>query len=529
MQLPERIREFVERRVAGVSASALERAAAALSDHYRGGEATATAPLAPQEKLAAYLATRLPATFAAASAVLAEVRRRLRGIRVSSILDLGAGTGAATLAAREIFPDLADCTLVEADAELAAAGRELTPDARWVEGDLRQAAMPAHDLVVASYVFGEISSPMSAIERAWQAARIALVVIEPGTTRGFTLVRQVRDRLLKQGAGMVAPCPGGGACPMIAPDWCHFGQRVERSSLHRRMKKGALGYEDEKFSYVALARAFAGRAPGRVVRRPALHPGWVELTVCRNEGIRTERVSRKQGAAYRAARKAAWGDSWPPEYNRGLRRTQPQASDSVSGSGSTARRRERRPWRRSARRQAPRDGWHCAGSGTLPPDARFRDRSAHKSGSRRGRQGWRAPSGGRHAGFPPRSRANTAGRHPKRRGLPTASRRLRPGPARLRSGHRNRSGWSSPGEPLQTPSLPQPADVRFSVSGVRPVVPEAHQRPHCFLAPGARIHVSPAHGLANELGNGESRLARAHVQGGPDVVFNVQLGALHDV
>ena len=313
MQLPERIREFVERHVAGVSASALERATAALSDHYRGAEATATAPLAPEEKLAAYLATRLPATFAAASAVLAEVHRRLEGIRVSSILDLGAGTGAATLAAREIFPDLADCTLVEADTEFAAAGRELTPDARWIEGDSAQVAMPTHDLVVASYVFGEILTPMSAIERAWQAARVAFILIEPGTTRGFTLVRQVRDRLLKQGAGMVAPCPGGGACPMVAPDWCHFAQRVERTSLHRRMKKGALGYEDEKFSYVALARAFAGRAPGRVIRRPAPHSGWVELTVCRNEGIRTERVSRKQGAAYRAARKAAWGDSWPPE------------------------------------------------------------------------------------------------------------------------------------------------------------------------------------------------------------------------
>lgn len=313
MQLPERIREFVERRAAGISASALERAAAALSDHYRGGKATATAPLSPEEKLAAYLATRLPATFAAASAVLGEVHRRLGGIRVSSILDLGAGTGAATLAAREIFPDLAECTLVEADAELAAVGRELAPDARWVEGDLGQAAMPTHDLVVASYVFGEISSPMSAVERAWQAARVAFIVIEPGTTRGFALVRQVRDRLLKQGAGMVAPCPGGGACPMVSPDWCHFGQRVERSSLHRRMKKGALGYEDEKFSYVALARAFAGRAPGRVVRRPAPHPGWVELVVCQDQGIRTERVSRRQGAAYRAARKAAWGDPWPPE------------------------------------------------------------------------------------------------------------------------------------------------------------------------------------------------------------------------
>ncbi len=312
MQLPDRIREFVERRAVEIPAGALERAVATLSEHYRDGKASGAAALAPAEKVAAYMVSRFPATYAVARAVLGEARRRLEGIRVSSVLDLGAGTGAATLAAREMFPELTDCTLVEEDAALAAAGRELAPDAEWIEADITQAPLATHDLVVASYVFGEIPSPMRAIERAWQAARVALVVIEPGTTRGFGLVREARDRLLKQGARMIAPCPGDGACPMVSPDWCHFAERVERSSLHRRMKRGALGYEDEKFSYVALARAFAGRAPGRVIRRPVPHSGWVELTVCRNGGIQIERVSRKQGAAYRAARKTGWGDSWPP-------------------------------------------------------------------------------------------------------------------------------------------------------------------------------------------------------------------------
>ena len=316
MRLPERIQNLIDQRAASLPQAALEQASVTLSAHYREGRATAALGLSAEERVVSYLVTRLPATFAAAAAVMEVVHRRLGGIRVSSVLDLGAGTGAATLAAREVFPELADATLVEPDPALAAAGKLALPGDRWIEGNLLDVASPeTHDLVIASYALGELppSERAVAVSRAWQAARVALVVIEPGTTRGFTLVRDIRDRLLKQGARMIAPCPTDDACPIISPDWCHFAARVERSSLHRRMKKGALSYEDEKFSYVALARAFAGRAPGRVIRRPAAHTGWVELTICANGGIHQERVSRKQGATYRAARKANWGDAWPPD------------------------------------------------------------------------------------------------------------------------------------------------------------------------------------------------------------------------
>ena len=134
-----------------------------------------------------------------------------------------------------------------------------------LEDVTRIRTLPPHDLVMAAYSLGEIAEPLAA--RLWQAARVALVAIEPGTPRGYALILKVREELLEAGACMVAPCPAATPCPLAAPDWCHFAARVERSSIHRRIKDAELGYEDEKFSYIAVAREAGG--PGRLAHHPA--------------------------------------------------------------------------------------------------------------------------------------------------------------------------------------------------------------------------------------------------------------------
>src|ERR1044071_9630295 len=103
---------------------------------------------------------------------------------------------------------------------------------------------------------------------------------------------------------MAAPCPAAMPCPALPPDWCHFGARVERSSLHRRVKGGELGYEDEKFSYVALTRSAAETGGVRVVRRPQHQPGLIVLETCTTAGLRTERVGKRDKESFRKARKA---------------------------------------------------------------------------------------------------------------------------------------------------------------------------------------------------------------------------------
>lgn len=97
---------------------------------------------------------------------------------------------------------------------------------------------------------------------------------------------------------------------MPAGDWCHFAARCERMALHRRLKAGALGYEDEKFSYLVAAKGPAQPATARILRRPSAHPGFVKLELCTREGLQKMTITRSDKEHWKQARKAEWGDSW---------------------------------------------------------------------------------------------------------------------------------------------------------------------------------------------------------------------------
>ena len=305
VQLPDAVRRRIQERAEAVDFRALASAAASISDAYRAGRQVR---IGGREGITAYLVARMPATYAATHAVLGEVRRRLGEREVGSVLDIGAGAGAASLAARQWFP-AARLTLVERDAAMAAAARDWLPDAAFVNADISRAApLGQHDLVVAAYSLGEIGSASGS--RLWAAARVALVVVEPGTPHSFAVIRSLRAGLLAGGANMLAPCPAAFECPMPGTDWCHFAARVERSSLHRKLKSGTLGYEDEKYSYVALSREPVVLPEARIIRHPQHSPGLVVLETCTAQGLHRREVRKRERAEYRVARHSSWGDAY---------------------------------------------------------------------------------------------------------------------------------------------------------------------------------------------------------------------------
>jgi ribosomal protein RSM22 (predicted rRNA methylase) len=271
----------------------------------------------------AYVIARLPATYAAIQSALTAIEERAT-LPIKSMLDLGAGPGTGMWAACQKFAEIESITLIEKDAALSAIGKRLAQfsgqpamhAAKWQEADLETLIdLSPHDFILLSYSVGELNPERieCLIDLCWQSTQQLLLIVEPGTPRGFERIRLIRRQLIDRGAHLIAPCPHHLACPMAGGDWCHFAARVERSSLHRRLKRGSLGYEDEKFSYVAATKTPFSLPASRILRQPLRHSGHVVLKLCTTQGVQRPTISKKMGDVYKQARKADWGDIFPFE------------------------------------------------------------------------------------------------------------------------------------------------------------------------------------------------------------------------
>ncbi len=318
MRLPDDLRRAINQQVEAIPAPTMVRAAREISEAYRKAD-FASAPLKSLAHRLAYLQVRLPGTYAACNHVFDKTRELLPNFQPNSLLDLGAGPGTAAWAGADFFPSLETISLIERDAELLRLGQTLASNhpilntAAWTTADLRTFAPPPHDIVVLSYALGElsVSHARRLITAAWSAAQL-LILIEPGTPKAFERMAELRRQLIAEGATLAAPCPHEKECPLLLRgDWCHFAERLERTAEHRRIKGGSLGYEDEKFSYLAATRLPIAERTGRIVRHPQIHSGYVQLQLCATDGLHRCTVTKSQKDIYRAARKSAWGDRWP--------------------------------------------------------------------------------------------------------------------------------------------------------------------------------------------------------------------------
>ncbi len=286
------------------SSAELKKAAQALSERYRTGQ---TPYLRTPQDRHAYLLTRYPATKAALQKVFQEIKT----FPLQSMLDIGAGPGTSWDAATEIWRDLKQATLVERDRDFVEIGSKTTPldRVRWVTGDVSKVSQfEPHDLVLFSYSWGEILD-LSLLERAWQATRQFLIIVEPGTPRGYQSMLLAREFCIARHGIVYAPCPHSKACPWEkTQQWCHFGVRLQRSDDHRLAKEGSLGYEDEKFSYIVLSKQAAAPPFSRLLKDPLRKKGHTLITLCAKEGIEQKTITKKDKEYYKQINKLKWGD-----------------------------------------------------------------------------------------------------------------------------------------------------------------------------------------------------------------------------
>lgn len=286
-----------------------------ISEHYRRAGAS-RAVVEEASDAIAYALSRMPATFAAVSRVLEELQDRAPDFAPATLLDAGAGPGTAAWAASEMFDGVRK-TLFDHNGrflELARAiASGLSDDAEAVQHDLGRFDFGRRfDLVTCAYALTELGDTAVAevAERLWRHASGVLVIVEPGRPRDYQRLMDVRARLVALGGTILAPCPHDGPCPLVAPDWCHFAVRLGRTREHMRLKGGTLGYEDEKFSYLVVARPGIGtRTPARVIRPPEENKFSVSLPLCGPNGTELRVVPSRDKVACKAARKLSWGDS----------------------------------------------------------------------------------------------------------------------------------------------------------------------------------------------------------------------------
>ncbi len=323
MKIPAELHAAIEKELEGKSPQALRAAVERVSARYRSAEALPGRRFVDDdEDVMAYVAYRMVATYGATWEAMIAADALLGDWEPHSLLDVGAGTGAATWAALDVWPSIGSARLLDTDARMIDAGKRIAGsssrralrEACWSRRPIDSLPEDARfDVAVASYVYNEIpvADRGQFIADLWKRAAHVLILVDPGTPRGFEGLRDARSFLVDMGAKIVAPCPHSRACPMAGDDWCHFAARINRTRIHRLVKSGEKSYEDEKFSYVVASREQVAPAASRVIRHPRIRKGQVSVELCAPSGLVQRTYSRrKSGDRYRAARSLRWGDQW---------------------------------------------------------------------------------------------------------------------------------------------------------------------------------------------------------------------------
>lgn len=327
-ELPDALLENITSYVSFCAPSLLMQGRESLTARYRPLAHTETAQanigVLTSAEQAAYLLTRLPATYAVLKAILYHAKQIAPDLcdKLQSLLDIGGGPGTALWATWDILPQLKKATVWEQEISWMKIGKQLSNnspsallrDALWQQVDVRSALeMPRSDLVVCSYVLGELPSEclLGVVEKAWEATGQMLLLVEPGTPAGFERIRAARTALIAQGAHIVAPCTHTQKCPMEGSNWCHFGQKVTRTQLHRRLKEAKLDYEEEKYSYLLVSKTAVHTPYSRLLRPPRKRSKHLYLSLCNERGLESPVISARTPELYRLAKDSEWGDGFP--------------------------------------------------------------------------------------------------------------------------------------------------------------------------------------------------------------------------
>ena len=315
MELPILLKEKLEQEIDEIELKKLKQSAQNISEKYRDKSSNkmSTRLIASREDAVAYAVSRMPATYGAVCFALKHSLEMMPYAEITSLLDVGAGTGTATWAVNELLK-IESNICVENEDYMLNLGKKLMKNeidnVQWIKKNIITDNIEGKaDLVISSYVLNEIKAENrnQILEKLWNLTEKLLLIIEPGTPEGYNQIKEIRDYFIKKSANIVAPCAHEKECKISENDWCAFSCRVARTKVHKLLKDGEAPYE-EKFSYIAVSKMKTDKKD-RILRHPKIENGRITLKLCTTEGdIEEKTITKKEKEKFKIAKKLNNGD-----------------------------------------------------------------------------------------------------------------------------------------------------------------------------------------------------------------------------
>ena len=160
MDIPQELKEEIEKITLEMQHTKIIEESQSISKKYRENEGKGKKLVTKQSEAIAYAISRMPATYCA---VYSALMRCLKNYNqdIKSVLDVGAGTGAATWAVTNLT-DAEQITCLEREEQMLRVGKKLMEgnltNVEWKSFDLNEDEIQEKaDLVVTSYVINELT------------------------------------------------------------------------------------------------------------------------------------------------------------------------------------------------------------------------------------------------------------------------------------------------------------------------------------------------------------------------------------
>lgn len=317
MKIPDELNYRIEYLINGVEIKELKLAAQKLSSRYMNEERMGQSLLSKDIEALAYSIMRMPATFGAVYTSLKNTLNLLDNLNVSTVLDIGAGTGAAEWAINSLM-NISEFLCLEREESMRKIGKSLMENnsefekVKWIDEDIKNIEeIPDADLIILSYMINELKKEerIKIIDKLFNAKFKILLIIEPGTPEGFNNIKEIQKLAINNKLYIVAPCTSQNECKLPEEDWCHTTVRVERTKIHKILKNADVPYEDEKFSYIVISKENLGTEKSRILRHPKIEAGKITLKLCTNGEIEEKVITKKDKEKFKIAKKKNCGDA----------------------------------------------------------------------------------------------------------------------------------------------------------------------------------------------------------------------------